>query len=348
LAGGSFKKQTDGRPSDEYKELIRKGKNLMAEGNWAKAIACLADAVKIARGEKRPDWEIEALRLVGETLWKRGDPDKALAYYNKAIKLAKEKEDRLGLSKALRGLGTIYMSKGDLDKAEELFDVYLEVAQKIGLQTMIGIGYIDKATIDAERGHLIKAIENYKEGISLLEGTEEHVELSRAYGELGEAYMMSGDYGTAKGFFERAMDECSKFGNIHAWAYSELKVAECCTKLGFVIRAMEHLESSREILMRLKDQPGLGEVYRISGVLMTSQGNWSAAESHLDKSVQLLTEQDRPIDLVKAQIEQGRMYLLRGKMPEAKRVLENAMELTINIKSKRLAKIVDNLLKEIK
>lgn len=344
MAGGTF----GNGPDEEFKELVRRGKNLKAEGQWAEAISKFARGVRVARGANRFDWEIKAYRLIGDTLFKKGDTDKAVGYYTKAMDLAKRKDDKLGLAHTYRGLGSIHVSKGDLDKAEEYFKYFVEVAEKIKHQVMMGLGHVDMANIAVEREDLGTAMELYKKGIDLLERTEEHEEIARAYSSLGDAFRMAGDYGTALTYFEKAMAECSKYGNIHTWALAEVKVAECCTKLGFVVRAMESLESSREVLMRLKDNAGLGEVYRISGILMTSQGNWNAAEVHFKKSVKLLKEADRPVPLANAFIEIGRMYLIRGEMGKSRTVFEKAKELAEKVESKRLGEMADRLLQEAK
>jgi tetratricopeptide (TPR) repeat protein len=347
LAGGSFGKKEIESPEEKFKLLIKRGRTLMEEGQWAEAIAKFAIGVRYGREEGRPDWEVQAMRHIAETLTNKGDLDKALTYYDKALELAKKTGDNLGIAHIYRGLGSIHMSKGDLVSAEKNFTFFRDTAKSIGIRPMLGSAYIDMADIAMERGDLGHAIENYKKGIEVLVATEEHVELARAYNSLGNAFKSTGDYGTALTYFEKAMDTCSRYGNIHMWALTESLVAECCTKLGFVIRAMEHLESARGVLRRLEDNAGLGELYRISGVLMGSQGNWNAAEVHFEKSTQLLADQDRPIQLAHTYIELGRMMLLRNNLEKAKECFEKAMKLSIKVDSKRLQETVEKLLKEL-
>jgi tetratricopeptide (TPR) repeat protein len=347
LAGGSFNGGPEEDPKEKFEQLMKRGKTLTAEGQWAEAIAKLANAVRVAREANRPEWEVQAYRVIGDSLSKKGDMDKSVTYYEKAMENAKRLENKMELAYIYRGLGLIYMSKGDLDKADEYFKIFRDVAEKMGLKPMLGNAYVDIADIAAEKGDLGYAIESYKKGIDVLEETEESVDLARAYSNLGDAYKLSGDYGTALTYYEKAMEECSKYGNVHRWALTESLVAECCTKLGFIIRAMESLESSREVLMRVEDSAGLGELYRISGLLMTSQGNWSAAEVHFEKSRKLLEDQNRPIPLANTHVEHARMLLLRNDLENAKRHLEEALELAKKVGTQRLIEIVERLLKEV-
>jgi tetratricopeptide (TPR) repeat protein len=348
LAGGSFNKGAEEDPKEKYNNLIKRGKTLTAEGQWTEAITKLANSVRVARDAKQPKWELTSYRLIGDALSKKGDVNKAVNYYKKALDMAQKIDDKQGQAYIFRGLGLIHMSKGDLEKADEYFQFFRKVAEEMKMRPMLGNAYIDMADIAAERGDFAIAIDNYKKGIEVLETTDEHVDLARAFSNLGNAYKLSGDYGTALTYYEMAMEECAKYGNVHRWALTESMVAECCTKLGLVIRAMETLESSRDVLMRLEDNVGLGELYRISGLLQASQGNWSAGKVHFEKSAKLLEDQDRPLKLANTYIEYGRMLLLRNDLAGAKEKLEKARELSSRVESKRLLEIVEMLLKEIK
>jgi len=151
-------------------------------------------------------------------------------------------------------------------------------------------------------------------------------------------------------YYEKAKEEFLFEGDPHGRALAEIGVAECCTRLGFTVRAMEQLETARRDLMNLKDNAGLGEIYRISGALMTGQANWGAAKSHLDKAVIILSAdkiKPRSISgLVRTFAELGRMYLIKGDSDKSEAAFKDARDLAEKFGSKRLKDFVEQAHKD--
>jgi tetratricopeptide (TPR) repeat protein len=275
-----------------------------------------------------------------------GRAGRAINYYSKVIEIAKRRDDNLSVARATRGMGIIQMMKGELESAEKNFEFFFQVAQDTGSESLTGVAYVDKANIANERGEKEKAFELFKKSIDLLEKTESFDDLAKAYNDYGDVLRRYEDFQTALGYFEKSMEAFDAHGNIFGHAWAEIKVAECCTQLGHVVKAMDHLERARGVLIELEDNVGLGEVYRISGLLMTKQTNWKAAEVHFEKSAKLFSENNRPILLINTYIELGKMFLAKDDRPRAKEWFGNAGDLSLKIDSKSLKEKVDELMKK--
>jgi tetratricopeptide (TPR) repeat protein len=353
LVGGKLNKGPERSRSEKFVAVITKGKGLMSEGNWVDAIACLAEAVKVARQEARPDLEVDAYDLIGEALAKKGDRDKAEKYLAKALDLAISKDDVLGQAATYKVYIHLSFLKGDREAAAKYLASMLEVGEKANLDAFKGLALVGLAHLANDAGDLAHAVEDFKKGIELLErteGAEMRRELAKAYNGIGDALETVGDHARALTYFEKAKEEFLKEGDAHGRALAEVGVAECCTRLGFIVRAMEQLEGARTDLMKLKDNAGLGEVYRISGALMTAQGNWAAAKSHLEKAVSLLSkDQTNPrfiIGLVRAHAEIGRMFYVKDEPEKAEASFKDARDLAKKHGSKRLMDFVENVSKD--
>ena len=334
--------------SEKFEAVAKKGRALMVDARWVDAIGSLAEAVKIARQENRPDLEVEAYDLIGEALCKKGDQDKAEKYLAKALELAKLKEDSKGLASTYKVLCYLSFLKGDRASAAKHLASMLEISDRSGLDSHKGLALVGLAHMAIDGGDFPHAIEDFKKGIGLLEkaeGSEMRRELAKAYNGIGDALESTGDHPRALTYYEKAKEEFLFEGDPHGRALAEIGVAECCTRLGFTVRAMEQLETARRDLMNLKDNAGLGEVYRISGALMTGQANWGAAKSHLDKAVTILSaDKIKPrfvSGLVRAFTELGRMYLIKGEIEKSEASFKDARELAESSGSKRLKDFVE-------
>jgi len=350
MADGNPSSKPDLSRSDKFETVAGKGKALMAEGKWVEAIASLAEAVKVARQENRPDLEVQAYDLIGEALIKKGDRDKAEKYLVRALDLAKSKENWPGLAATYKVFGYLAMQKADREAAGKYYASMLELAEKQNLTGFQGRAHADLAQLAADYGDMPKAIEGYKKAIDILEkteGEEARHELARAYLNLGEALEMYGDHARGLTYFEKAKDECLRCADAHGRALAEVGVAECCMRLGFTVRAMEQLETARADLMKLKDNAGLGEVYRISGALMTAQANWNAAKSHLDRALNfLISGNPSPrytTGLIRTYTDIGRMHRLKGDTEKMEKAFKDARDLAAKLGSKRISDWVQRM-----
>jgi len=353
LAGGSFKKDVHRPGSERYEASVSKSRELMAGGKWVEAIACLAEAVKLARQESRPDLEVQAYDLIGEALIKKGDGDKAEKYLVKALELATSKADQLGLAATHKVFTHLGFHRGDRETAAKNLALMLEIAEKADLDAYKGYALVGLAHLANDAGDLYRAIDDFKQGIELLEkteGAEAKHELSKAYNGIADAMETAGDHARALTYYEKAKEGFLAENNRLGHALAEVGVAECCTRLGFIVRAMEQLETARAELIKLIDDAGVGEVYRISGALMTVQSNWAAARTHLDKSVRLFSrDKTNPrfiIGLVRAHAEIGRMYYLKGEMEQGDAAFKTARELSEKAGSKRLTDFVEKVYRD--
>ena len=348
MAGGNFKIGPQLPRSEKYEAVAKKGRALMVDARWVDAIGSLAEAVKIARQENRPDLEVEAYDLIGEALCKKGDKDKADKYLTKALELAKSKEDSKGLASTYKVLCYLSFLNGDRESAAKHLASMLEISERSGLEGHKGLALVGLAHMATDAGDFHHAIEDFKKGIELLEkstGSDMRRELAKAYNGIGDALESTSDHARALTYYEKAKEEFLFEGDPHGRALAEIGVAECCTRLGFTVRAMEQLETARRDLMNLKDNAGLGEVYRISGALMTGQANWGAAKSHLEKAVTIFSaDKTKPrfvSGLVRAFAELGRMYLIKGETDRSEASFKDARELAENSGSKRLKDFVE-------
>ena len=138
---------------------------------------------------------------------------------------------------------------------------------------------------------------------------------------------------------------CSHLSN-SSWAL--FNAAECYAKMGKLKEALDDCKLAEEILTRLDDRVGLGQVYKISGIIYNFEKNWKISEDYFNESIKFLKQLNVPYEFGTVYMEYGKMLLNKGDKNEAKKCFEYSLEVFKGINASVQIKQLEKILKSNK
>jgi tetratricopeptide (TPR) repeat protein len=274
------------------------------------------------RGDNRlPEAELSAAEVAARL----GDAD-AEGRLTELLERARALEDRAAESRLLEGLGLIALDGRDDERAIHLLERARAAHDDTGprarpaLHRALGRAY-------AGVGDVGRSIEVLRAGFDEAARAPTDSTLLALFGTyLANAYTDAGQFGEAESVLARVISHEGELAPGNAlrleWAlartYAEdgrLGIAETYT---------------RRILARLTESENgalLGKAHLLLAGVLVDQGRSMDAESHVDRSAQLLAGL-APVDRVRIPLERGRIAIARGDFDEAERCAREALDLT--------------------
>jgi predicted ATPase/DNA-binding SARP family transcriptional activator len=174
------------------------------------------------------------------------------------------------------------------------------------------------------RGHLDEG-RRWLESALARAGSEATPARATALEAAGALAQRSGDYASAKAFWQRGLDDWRMLRDEHG-------IARCLGDLGSVFdlegdvqRAISFYEESAELCRRLELDYELGTVVSNLGDCLMSQRRLDEAAALFEEAVQLCRASRREEQLVISLFNLGRVSSLQGRYEEAGRLFEEAL-----------------------
>ncbi len=326
------------------KMLENLGMTCIFSAEWDKAFEYFNKLLSQAEMDGNKTQVSRYLRRMGFIHQERSEFDQALEYYERALEAAEEGKDPLTIGQACNRIGGIYWNKGYYDLAKEFLEKAIENALKVDDKRILGSAHIGLGNIHGDNHEVEDSLAHYKDALIFLEDTNEVYEMSRAHNNLGDTYLLQGDWDKALEQFEkcRSLGEESGWVNIVAWA--DFNASEALIHLGKLDQAKSDLDKSMKIMLNIGDKVGLGGIHQNYGRLFHAKKNWVNMEEHYKKAIELFMEINTPLSLAEAYTELGLALKEKGDMDQAKIELRRAANLFLHLD---LDKQVKRVLKEI-
>jgi tetratricopeptide (TPR) repeat protein len=148
---------------------------------------------------------------------------------------------------------------------------------------------------------------------------------------LGQWHFLLGEFRESLNQFETAFAIAgqSGMGNLFQPGLL-LGTAETEAKLGFLDRALDHIQRYDELIWQVGPLEGLawfpsrGVANRVRGIILTKQRALEAAATQFSESLKLLADHGYRLDLARTHVALGEHELERGRSREARQAFERA------------------------
>ncbi len=320
------------------------GKTCIFAAEWDKAFEYFNKLLSEAELNQDNAQVSRYLRRIGFIHQERSEFDQALEYYERALEAAEEANDSLTMGQACNRIGGIYWNKGNYDLAKEFLEKAIEYALKVDDKRILGSANIGLGNIHGDNHEIEEAIVHYKDALKFLENTNEIYEMSRTHNNLGDTYLIQGDWNKALEQFEKCRNLGEQGGLVNIVAWADFNASEALIHLGKLEQAKADLDKSMEIMLNIGDKAGLGGIHQNYGRLFHAQKNWVNAEEHYKKAIEVFTEINTPLTLASSYNELGLVLKEKGDNDLAKIELRRAANLYLHL---NLEKQVKRVLKEI-
>ncbi len=226
---------------------------------------------------------------------------------------------------------SILSGKGGVGKTVIACNLAERIASR-GCRVLLVDADFGLGNVHSDMGQLEDAIEHYMEALGNLKETENYQQISRAYNNLGDTYLLKKDWDLALENLEKSIEFADKGGwfNMRAWA--EANIAMVLVNMGEFDKAKTILESSLNNLEELGDRAGIGGAYQAYGVLYTKTTNWDMAILSYQKAVDIYTEINTPVSLAQCRYSLGVAYKSKGNVKRANEELRRAANLYTHLK----------------
>lgn len=226
-----------------------------------------------------------------------GQIDKARGYFREALGIATRSGNRWAESYLLGRLGSCAYDLGELQEARSRYDEALSVAREVGDplcegMNLYGLGRCHRGSFEVQL-----AISRFEEALRKLreigdsphkgwqDGIQSQYLVAHSLNNLGLCYRVICDIGSAKQYYQQALEVMSRIDDRGGKAYVMTNVATLERILGNLAEALSLCRQALDIYCDIKDRWGEGSVLRNIGSLYSDIGDSEKASDYHQKAL---------------------------------------------------------------
>lgn len=184
----------------------------------------------------------------------------ALDYHIRALRIAEKIRDSTRIGTSLLNIGLVYSEQPSaLSRAKEYYLRALEIGKAIDYKALLAFGSINAGEIYLKQQVYDSALFYLEQSLDLL---NEPFYRAAALNYMGEAFAGRGDYLTALGYHQEALDLLGENDDVLQKVIILLGTAGTYYKQGDTRNAISFFERARIIAEQIGAYPQLSEVYR--------------------------------------------------------------------------------------
>lgn len=179
-------------------------------GNYDKAMEYNNRSLKIQKKLNNKLGILKAYNNIGITYDYMGNNTKAIEYYELAAKIAEEIDFKEGIVSINLNIALIYYDLGDMEKALVYVTKSLEMAKKENNKFQLANAYSNVGYVNAGMKNYDEALENYNKSLKLYVELNDIKGVSNGLFVLGELTKDQGDYEQALFYFKESLKSYEK------------------------------------------------------------------------------------------------------------------------------------------
>jgi ATP/maltotriose-dependent transcriptional regulator MalT len=229
---------------------------------------------------------LTAAVLYEELGWYRfsdGRPAEAIEALESALRLSSEEGDTIERTRNLVNAGRVFMLEGHHDRAQECCEQALELAIRLGAKREEGLALNPLGVVLAQEGHFDEGKAYLQRALDLAELGGQVEDRARAYVNLGFVLELAGELKDAADLSMRGAKLARDWGLEGTYgAFLRANAAHALFKMGEWVEARRVLEGSGRAL----GASFAGAYMHLPAARLEAvQGNFSAANEHLNKAI---------------------------------------------------------------
>jgi serine/threonine protein kinase/Tfp pilus assembly protein PilF len=200
--------------------FYQRGFLLAQQGKHDEAQVQFGQALERSVALENNDQRIRTLQALGSTYVQRGDAEKALQYSQQAMDLARSSNMENLTTAGLIDIGNSYLITANFAEAEKNYREALRLAQNYKgkfneARALLALGSLRKQQDDPQgtRDYTLQALAFYQQG-------SYGKLISRAYTNLGYAYINLADYESAEKTFKQLLNAAQQVGDLGSIAFA--------------------------------------------------------------------------------------------------------------------------------
>ena len=329
---------------DEYDWRLRatvfndRGINYARWKQPEKALESLKEALRIYENHQDRRGQASALNGIGNRYLEQGKYRDALRNFQKAVPLRRAENDRGGENILLNNIASVSERLGEPHVALEGYSKALQIWQELhstgqleNADKTLATGFNNVALAYDRLGEWQQALENYEQALRLYE-VGAPSETAKTLDNIGEVYVVLGDFERARDYYERARLSAGKSKDARAEANVLNHIGQLYVLEGKLFEAVSHF---KQALALREDDPAKANTLTNLGMVHFLQGNPGKALEAYQSALKLIesSEDRRALGLVLQRM--GEAHGLLGEPAKALEALNRALPLWKSLVDRR-------------
>jgi len=276
-------------------------------GNWMDGLMYLSTVITKASEIGNHDIRNEAIIRSADILSKMGKWGKALEKYDEAEKSVKEFKNMSLLGRTHLGKGVVFWRQGRYDEATKYAESALRMGQDINNLDLIGTASALKASINFDLRNYRDAIEQNDHALNAYKTLNNTIEIARILNNKGEVYKITGELTKAIDTFKEGLSVLSNSVNHRSLAYLYTNLAECQIRQGKLLDSQITSKLARNAVSLSEDRYIKAQLSMVFGLIENRAGNHTTALKYISEAESHMKKLDIPYDLGVIQLEHARI-----------------------------------------
>src|SRR5207248_1746136 len=250
----------------------------------------------------------------GNMLDSQGKFDKALEITKRALQIEVQLGDEETQSICLNNIGNLYIEQGHYDEALTYFQRTLDLQKKLKLPSDIARSMNNLGDTYLRMGKIDKALDNYLHGLEVSRTAGDKGLIAQTSDGMARLFALQGRIGAALSAQQDAMK------NVQDLQQQSADLAQIQANFGGILALAGRFEDSKKNLdaaltltRSLHNDVLIEKVLNQQGERLLLQGDFSAARTAFDQSMQLASKQKDPGEILRIKLNQARVDIYQGK-----------------------------------
>lgn len=329
--------ETHERHSKYYLNLLRKEETSLKSSSQQDAIRRLTDEIDNIRSAWV--WAIDH-----HNFYQLGEAGRGFGWYFEIAGLYREgieqidllvqalkdrpqdKQQRRLMGLALIHQGLLYFRKGEFERASQLYEESILLLDSIGGNTLLSDAKVFLGTILHMFGEYNRSRDLQEEGLAYARQT--HQRWFEAWAVFNLGYLESILGRSAEGYKQMlaGLGIWRELGDPQAIALGINFMVPTLIKLGGFEEAKALMQESITLCEMSKNLWGMGTAYRHLGLAFLGTGEYTQAQSHILKSLEIFGQFSQGWDIARSLAYLGDAARMAGNFPEARKYYQDALQ----------------------
>jgi AraC-like DNA-binding protein len=222
-------------------------------------------------------------RYISLYYWATGEYGEAMKYAYTMLRIVEGTPYLTGIGQAYQLIGVIHCEDQNYAEARRFYELALNFYQQSNVKRDIGYCYNSLGVLCLKINKFDEAKEYLLKSIKIREDIKDEDGLGQAYGNLGFVYKSENDYPTAEKYYQFANSIAVKYDNRYRFAASLLDLGELYLLTGNYSLAESHLLKSVEIAGSMRQKSLLKDAYFFLAQLEKKRGRMENALKYMEQ-----------------------------------------------------------------
>ena len=223
-------------------------------------------------------------KTIASLYFNQANFNQAKEYYNKSIQMGLTGS---GLADVQIQLGNISLAQGVLTAAAEQYFNALKYYEKSKDENAKLNAYSLLATVFERQNNFSKAIEYNIKALSIYEQNKNKFRLLSSYDNIGNIYLRQKNYSKAELFFMKSLLVYREIKNTAGEASTLHNLAKANYEHKQYDKALTYAKQSLKLAQGLSIKPLLASNYNVLGYVFTAKADYSGADFHFKKAIDI-------------------------------------------------------------